>query len=276
MTAGAAALPTPAVTGGVVHSCLYVGEVRHRRFDAVKHAFSSRLYFVMLDLDELDAAFAGRWWWSAKRPAPMRWKRRDYFGDPTRPLADCVRDAVATATGNRPDGPVRVLTNLRSFGFVFNPVTFYWCHDRHGRLAAVLAEITNTPWGERHHYVVPAGPGDGPLRGSFEKRFHVSPFQPMEQRYDWTLTRPGEQLVVHMENVVAPPNGVAPNGAVGQPVFDATLRLQRRPWTTANLTRAWLRHPLMAVKVLLVIYWQALRLFCKRAPFHTHPDKRAS
>ena len=102
--------------------------------------------------------------------------------------------------------------------------------------------------------------GDGGAGLATDKAFHVSPFQPMEQRYDWTLTRPGEQLVVHMENVVP-----LANGAGDRPVFDATLRLQRRPWTTANLTRAWLRHPLMAVKVLLVIYWQALRLFCKRS-----------
>lgn len=265
MTAGAAALPTPAVAGGVVHSCLYVGEVRHRRFDAVKHAFSSRLYFVMLDLDELDAAFAGRWWWSAKRPAPMRWKRRDYFGDPTRPLADCVRDAVATATGNRPDGPVRVLTNLRSFGFVFNPVTFYWCHDRHGRLAAVLAEITNTPWGERWHYVVRADGGGRPLRASFAKQFHVSPFQPMEQTYDWALNVPGERLAVHMQN-----------RQDATRVFDATLLLRRRPWNTRSLWAAVLRHPWMTAKVIVAIHWHAFRLWCKRAPFHVHPNKRGA
>lgn len=263
MTAVAAPLPLATKATAVQHSCLYVGNVRHRRFDAVPHAFAVRVWFAYLDLDELDAAFAGRWWWSATRPAPMRFRRRDYFGDPARPLADCVRDAVAAAIGTRPDGAVRILTNLRSFGFVFNPVSFYYCHDRSGRLVAVLAEITNTPWRQRYHYVVPAPADGGPLRGAFEKRFHVSPFQPMEQRYEWTLARPGERLGVHMENHAA--TGLA---------FDATLSLQRRPWTTGNLWRTWLRHPLMAVKVLAVIYLHAFVLWCKRAPFHPHPDKR--
>lgn len=245
------------------HCAVYVGCVRHRRFDAVGHGFTARLYLVYLDLDELDAAFAGRLFWSARRPAPMRFRRRDYFGPPDVPLADAVKDAVAARIGRRPAGPVRVLTNLRAFGYVFNPVSFYYCHDRSGRLVAVLAEITNTPWRQRYHYVVAAPADGGPLRGAFDKRFHVSPFQPMAQRYEWTLGRPGERLGVHMENHAA--SGLA---------FDATLSLQRRPWTTGNLWRTWLRHPLMAVKVLAVIYLHAFVLWCKRAPFHAHPDKR--
>ena len=262
MTALAVAPPRVAAA---LHSCLYVGTVRHRRFDAIGHAFTTSLYFCYLDLDEIDAVFTGRWWWSARRPAPMRFRRRDYFGDPQRPLADCVRDAVAARTGLRPNGAVRVLTNLRCFGFVFNPVTIYYCFDRDERLVAALAEITNTPWSERHAHVVAAAPGErGPLRASFGKEFHVSPFQPMEQQYAWTLGVPGERLSVHMEN-----------HAGAALVFDATLAVERRPWTSANLLRTWLRHPLMAVKVLATIYWQAFRLWCKKAPFHTHPKKRA-
>lgn len=245
------------------HSRVGFGTVQHRRFDAIGHAFAVRVWFAYLDLDELDAAFGGRWWWSATRPAPMRFRRRDYFGDPTRPLADCIRDAVAAKVGSRPDGPVRMLTNLRSFGFVFNPVTFYYCFDRQERLAAVLAEITNTPWGERHHYVVAASadaPPGTPLRGSFAKAFHVSPFQPMDQRYEWSVGVPGERLAVHMANHA----GTAR-------VFDATLSLELRPWTTGNLVRAWFRQPLMALKVVAAIYWHALRLWWKNAPFFAHP-----
>ena len=256
--------------GGVVHSRVYFGRVEHRRFDAVAHAFAVRVWFVYLDLGEIEAAFAGRWWWSSRRPAPMRYRRADYFGDPQTPLIDCIRDAVAAKTGVRPDGPVRMLTNLRSCGFVFNPVTFYYCFDQQERLAAVLAEITNTPWGERHHYVVAVGPedvaaGERTLRGSFDKVFHVSPFQPMQQRYDWTIGTPGERLAVHMEN-----------HAGGGRVFAATLALQARPWQTGALVRAWLRQPLMAVKVLASIHWHAFLLWCKRAPFHTHPRTRGS
>ena len=192
----------------------------------------------------------------------MRWRRRDYFGDPKRPLADAVRDAVAARLGTRPVGPVRMLTCLRSFGWSFNPVTFYYCFGADGALAAVLAEITNTPWGERHHYVVGATPGAGVLRGALRKEFHVSPFQPMAQDYRWTLSPPGERLAVHMVN-----------RADGRPVFDATLALRRAPWTGATLARAFLRHPWPSAKVSLLIYWHALRLWWKRAPFFTHPAK---
>ncbi|MBX3464975.1 MAG: DUF1365 domain-containing protein [Planctomycetes bacterium] len=248
-----------------LRSGLYFGTVRHRRFDAVRHAFTIRLYLAFLDLDELEPAFARRWWWSARRPAPMWFRRADYFGPPQVPLAEAVRDAVAARTGERPTGAVRVLTNLRAFGYVFNPVSLYYCHDRDDRLVAVLAEITNTPWGERHHYVVAADGRGGPLRATFAKRFHVSPFQPMEQVYRWALTPPGERLAVHMQNAAA-----------GVKVFDATLVLQRRPWSTRHLLAAALRHPWMTAKVILAIHWHALRLWCKRAPFHVHPKKRGA
>jgi DUF1365 family protein len=255
------------VSESVVHSALYFGVVRHRRFDAVRHAFTLRLYMAYLDLDELGSAFAGRRLASATRWAPLRFRRADYFGPPDVPLADAVRDEVGRATGTRPDGPVRMLTNLRCFGYVQNPVSFYYCFDRGDRLVAALAEITNTPWGERHHYVLPAGPANAgsTLRATFGKRFHVSPFQPMEQEYVWALGAPGERLAVHMQN----------RTDAGK-VFDATLLLQRAPWSTRSLWRALLRHPWMTAKVALGIYAHAFLLWCKRAPFHVHPTKRAA
>ncbi len=247
-----------------LRSGLYVGNVRHRRFDSKKHTFAVRLFFAYLDLDELDRAFAGRWFWSCKRWAPMWFRRRDYFGDPARPLAEAVRDAVAAETGARPDGPVRVLTHLRCFGYVCNPVSFYYCFDRSETLVAVLAEITNTPWGERHHHIVGRDGADGStLRASFAKRLHVSPFQPMELLYRWAVSTPGERLVVHMDNV-----------AGADTVFDATLVAERREWTTLNLLRALLRHPWMTAKVVAMIYLHAFVLLCKRATFHVHPKKR--
>lgn len=246
-----------------LRSGLYFGTVRHRRRDGVRHDFRVRLWLAYVDLDETARTFAGRWWWSASRPAPMWFRRRDYFGPPDVPLADAVRDAVAQRIGTRPAGPVRVLTNLRCFGVSFNPVSIYYCFDAAERLVAVLAEITNTPWGERHHYVVAARPGRRTLRARFDKAFHVSPFQPMAQQYDWSLGTPGETLAVHMGN-----------HAGGRAVFDATLVVRRRPWTTANLATAALRHPCMAASVLLRIYWHAFLLWCKKAPFHPHPKKR--
>ncbi len=248
-----------------LRSGIYRGTVRHRRFDAVRHRFTTSLFFAYVDLDELEQLFARRWWWSARRPAPMWFRRRDYFGPPDVPLACAVRDAVAAQTGRRPEGAVRVLTNLRMFGYVFNPVSLYYCFDRDERLAAVLAEITNTPWGERHHYVVAAAAAQRTLRASFDKQFHVSPFQSMRQRYDWALSPPGERLAVHMQS-----------RAGGEKVFDATLVLERRPWTTRQLAAAALRHPWMTAKVTLAIHWHAFLLWCKRAPFHVHPSKRGA
>ena len=265
VAAAAASAPRESLAAEL-HSALYVGTVRHRRHDAVRHEFTVGAYMVYLDLGELDRAFAGRWFWSARRIAPMWFRRADYFGARDVPLAQAVRDAVANELGVRPDGAIRVLTNLRCFGYQFNPVSFYYCFDRHDRLVAVLAQITNTPWGERHHYVVGADaahPAADALHARFAKAFHVSPFQPMEHVYDWTFTAPGDRVVVHMENLAADAR-----------VFDATLSMQRRPWTTANLARVSLRHPCMAMEVVASIYWHALRLWWKRAPFHTHPKKR--
>lgn len=256
-----------AAAAAPLHSCLYSGTVRHRRFDAVEHAFEVAATFLYLDLDELDRAFAGRWYWSARRPAPMWFRRRDYFGDPGQPLHVAVRDAVERQIGVRPAGAVRVLTTPRALGVSFNPVTFYYCFDAQDRLEAVLAEITNTPWGERHHYVVGRDQDPQALRAEFPKSFHVSPFQPMTQRYRWLFAAPGEQLVVHMENTRVP----GEDAGAEEKVFDATLVVHRRPWNTRTLLRAAVRHPWPSLRVLSLIYWHALRLWWKRAPFFDHP-----
>jgi DUF1365 family protein len=250
-----------------VQSCLYHGSVRHRRHEPAGHAFRYRLSLLYLDLDETDEVFAGRWFWSTRRRfAPVRWCRADHHGPASRDLRDCLRELVRDRGGVEADGPVRLLTHPRYFGYGFNPVSFYYCYRADGRtLAAVVAEINNTPWGERHCYVLPAAAhadGPGRMRFRFGKDFHVSPFLPMDMDYDWRFSAPGESLAVHMEN-----------HREGRRVFDATLSLQRRPITGASLAAALARHPLMTAKVSAAIYWQALRLAAKRVPFLTHPDQ---
>ena len=249
-----------------MQSALYAGTVRHRRHAPVPHAFQYPVCLAWIDLDELDTVFAGRWFWSARRPALAWLRRADYYGDPSRPLADEVRDRVARDTGLRPEGPIRLLTHLRTFGHCFNPVSFYYCYDRSGaRVEAVLAEITNTPWNERHAYVLPASASEGrgsALRFRFGKAFHVSPFMPMRLDYDWRFATPGDTLAVHMENL----------GRDGR-MFDATLALRRREITGASLAWALLRFPFATLEVLRAIYWQALKLKLKRVPFFTHPAK---
>jgi uncharacterized protein len=245
-------------------SALYFGQVRHRRSTPIGREFAVGLYMVYLDLAELDEVFLGRWLWSTKRAAPARWRREDYFGDATKPLDEEVREAVRASGRPRPEGPIRMLTHLRYLGYVQNPVTFYYCFspdDR--RVEAVLAEITNTPWAERHAYVVgPEAFADG---ARFPKTFHVSPFMGMKQEYRWRLSPPGSSLMVHMEN-----------RQEGEFVFDADLRLRRMEIDTRSLARAILTHPLMTARVALGIYYQAARLWLEKVPFIAHPKHGAS
>jgi hypothetical protein len=220
-----------------------------------------------LDLAELDEVFRGRWLWSVRRPALAWMRRADYLGDAGVPLDQAVRDRVERETGARPGGPVRLLTHLRTFGHCFNPVSFYYCYDPAGaEVETVLAEITNTPWNERHAYVLPARQSaarGATLRFRFGKSFHVSPFMPMSLDYDWRFTRPGQRLAVHMQNLSG-----------GQPVFDATLALERREISGASLAGALAAYPFATLQVVGAIYWQALRLWLKRVPVHVHPAKR--
>lgn len=249
-----------------MNSGVYQGIVRHRRFSPVRHDFLYRTFLLYLDLDELPRVFDGRWLWSARRFAPAWFRRADYLGDPAVPLAEAVRDRVAERTGRRPAGPIRLLTHLRYWGYVQNPVTFYYCFDASGTaLEAIVAEVTNTPWKERHAYVVRAASQGRVHRASFPKAFHVSPFMPMDQRYDWRLSTPGERLHVHMTN-----------SRDGERVFEATLALRRAPMTGPVLAGCLARHPWMTASVVTGIYWQALRLWLRGVPFHPHPAERRS
>jgi hypothetical protein len=245
-------------------SAVYVGAVRHRRRPAagVAHAFRYPLAMLYLDLAELPRVFGGRWLWSLERPNLASFHRADYLGPPDVPLDEAVRARVAAELGARPAGPIRLLTLPRCLGWAFNPVSFYFCFDPEERLQALLAEITNTPWGERHAYVLPAQ-GRGAQVWRFPKRFHVSPFHDLDHELRWRLRAPGPRLTVHMENLRG-----------GERVFDATLSLARRPLDGRTLARLLLRHPAQSLQVQAAIYWQALRLWWKGAPFFPHPSHR--
>jgi len=233
----------------------------------VVHEFHYRMFMLYLDLAELPQLFDRHWLWSARRPALARFRREDHLGDPEVSLDESVRCLVAQQSGRRPSGPIRLLTHLSYFGYVFNPVSFYYCFDAADtRVETIVAEVTNTPWGERHCYVLPQGTNagcGGQSRHFPEKVMHVSPFMEMDVDYDWRFSRPGEQLTVHMENA-----------REGRKIFDATLVLEREEIASGSLAKALAGYPLMTLKVIAAIHWQALKLWVKGAPVHDHPNKK--
>lgn len=284
-----------------MESCIYEGHVRHRRFAPKQHEFRMPLFLMYLDLNELSTVFRRRWFWGVESFRPACFRRRDHFGDPKAPLDQSVRNLVEAETGRRPAGPVRMLAHLAYFGYCFNPLSIFFCFAADGRtLETVVAEVTNTPWKEKHCYVLPvtksdrstatvgeagdlrsvvsAGSGD-PFRTEsgqtkhefrFRKTFHVSPFMEMSFDYLWQLVEPGSRLVLQTENW--PTDGCNP----ASPLFDATLTLTRREITGWSLAWSLLRYPALTAQVIAAIHWHALRLWWKQVPYVPHPGRSAS
>jgi uncharacterized protein len=247
-----------------VNSCLYEGTIQHRRRAPAKD-FTHRLTLAYIDLGELPSLLDGR----LLRPGPglLRFRRRDYLGPVEQPLAEAVADRVQSLGADRPTGSIRVLTQLRSWGLCFNPVSFYYClATPDGPVTAVLAEVTNTPWGERHSYLLqPDRAGADRLHGRFAKQLHVSPFMGMDHVYEARATAPAETLSVHIESQRG-----------GDPAFEATLGLQRRELSPSSAARLSRRYPLASVRVLGLIYGHALGLKLAGAPVFPHPRAGAT
>lgn len=250
------------------------GSIRHRRRYPVKHEFTYQTGMLALDTSEWHQVANISPLFSLERFNWVSLKRKDYFQPEAGNLSEAVRAHVETATGWRPDGAVELITHPRYAGYVFNPVSFYFCY-RKGESGAdgdvpavILAQITNTPWNERHVYCLETAGSEANAAGwrtekfGFTKRFHVSPFNAMAQQYEWTFSFCGPELRIHM-NVLEE----------GKKHFDATLVVQRTPLTRTTLHRSLRQFPVEAIKVAAGIYWHALKLKLKGAPFYTHPDK---
>ncbi len=247
-----------------MRSAIYTGMVRHQRFSPKQHSFIYTVFMLYLDLDEIPTLFDKTPFWSARRWALARFKREDYLaGNPD--LKTEVLNQVEAQTGQRPEGAVCLLTNLRYFGYLINPISIYYCFDEQERLQAMLAEVTNTPWGERVSYVLPCEPDKKTQKIVFEKSMHVSPFHPMDMQYKWLSNKPNKKLALHLANMQA-----------DECVFDATLALKREPLTPSRLLKILIRFPFMTVKVAVAIHWQAVRLFFKAVPLHPHPKSLRS
>jgi DUF1365 family protein len=244
--------------GGEV--ALFEGTLRHRRFEPVSHSFTAEVFFAFLDVDALPGSLDRLPLWSARRAAPLRFRREDYLDGTDRPLGDALRDLVEIRTGRRPGGPVHLLTQVRTAGWVFNPLSIYFCFSPSGAaLEALVLEVTNTPWKERCWYVVEVT-ADGPNDPwEFPKAMHVSPFLDMDLTYRLRCTGPGESLVVHLEDRKG-----------DRTVFEADLALRRIEVDRRRALTVPLRHPLLTWRVTAAVHLHALRLWAKRVPVVPH------
>lgn len=249
------------------HICFYEGTVRHRREGAHARSFAYRVFMTYITLGEGERLLNAAGLWSRRWHAPCRFRRADYLGDPNTPLVDAVRDLVEERLAFRPQGAIRLLTNLRTFGLRMNPVSFYYCYDRDDEPpVALVAEVTNTPWDERHCYVIDLREVAGPtMNGEVRKEFHVSPFLRMDYSYRFRIAPPAEDLALSIE--------LQPNEASTDtlPPFFASLGLRRRPFTLPQRLRLLATYPWHTLRVLAAIYWQALRLKLRGVPFVPHP-----
>lgn len=261
---------------------LYTGQLRHRRFTPRPHEFTYQIFMALVDVDHVAEQMRVSPFTSYNRFNWAAFDERDHLGDATRPLRARLADSARAAGLQLPDGPIYLLTHLRYLGYAFNPISLYYCHDHANQLVMVLAEVNST-FGEQRCYWMRA---DGSaattngLRHRTPKTMHVSPFMTMNVDYEFVLTHPADSLVAHMNTFHQTPEGV------DRPYFDATLTLERRPWTAAEIHRSLRRHPMMTAKVITAIHWEALRLWLKGVPHYTppprtpdrghHPDRGAS
>lgn len=238
----------------MIDAGIFVGTLRHRRFAPTPHAFTYPLFMALLDIDRLPDLMRvsrltsyNRWNWAS-------FDDRDHLGDPQRPLRErLVADALRAGI-DVPAGRILLLTHLRYFGYCFNPVSFFYCFDPEGTLRLVLAEVRNT-FGGRHNYWLRPDISSRTFRAAAAKSLYVSPFMPVDIDYTFAFTPPASRLVAHM--------GTRREGSV---LFDATLSLERRPWTALEIRRALLRQPAMTATVIAGIHWQGLRLWGKGVP----------
>jgi len=244
---------------------IYTGTVRHRRYTPFESEFSYPVFMLYLDINDLENVINKSIFWNINKPAVVSFNRKDFHGPEEVDLDTAVRNTVENKVGSRPEGKIRMLAHLRYFGYCFNPVTFYYCFNRNDdSVDYILAEVTNTPWKERHAYVLSSSQESdkSEIRLSMEKELHVSPFWGMDHMYDWVFSSPKDKLNVFMKNFKD-----------GKHVFDASLSMDRTEMTKRNLLKSVFRFPFMTIKVVFWIHFQAFILWLRGATFYTHPSK---
>lgn len=248
---------------GALRSGLYLGTVRHRRFSPRRNRFRYGVYQLLLDLSELPLLDRTIGFFGHNRGRPVSFHDGDHMGDTAEPVRDKLARWLRGQGRELGDSRVMLLTNPRVLGYVFNPVSYFFCLDRAGRLRFTVAEVFNT-FGEVYCYLLDGteSAGGHAVRTKVEKRFHVSPFMRIEGvRYEWIVTPPSERLTIHIDEFEA-----------GEKYFDATLNLVRHPLTAATLGRAMLRYPHLTARTIFLIHWQAAKLWAKGVPFFRKPE----
>ncbi len=247
-------------------SYIYTGTIRHRRLTPFNHFFSYPLFMTYLDLNTIQKTIKRSWIWNINKPALISFRREDYHGKHKTTIDSSVRKTIYNKIGYKVKGPIRLLTHLRYFGYCFNPVSFYYCfNEKDTEVDIILAEVTNTPWNERHSYIIKNkinNDKNSNLTAEFEKKLHVSPFWGMDHEYEWLFSEPKNNLMINMINYKD-----------GEKVFDATLNMKRYPLTLIELLKHVLRFPFITFVVVFRIHWNALKLYLKKAPFFIHPGK---
>jgi len=242
-----------------MRSSLYIGSIMHRRLSPRRHRFRYRAFWLLLDLDELDALSRGLRWFSYNRPNQLSLHDSDHGDGSRTPLRVQIERRVRDAGVELAGGRVALLCMPRTFGYCFNPLSIFFCHRADGALAAIVYEVHNT-FAERHNYIVPIREPADALRQQCRKLFYVSPFMDMDLRYDFRIVGPDRRIVVGI--------GASRNG---MPVLSAVLTAERAPLTDRNLARVCARMPAVTLKVIAAIHWEALRLWVKRIGLRRRP-----
>jgi DUF1365 family protein len=239
----------------ILENNLYVGEVRHRRFTPRLHQFTYNIFMFCFDISKITEALHGTHWYS--------FKRTNYFGAPGEQLDYSVRQHIKEKNGIAPSGKIFLLTHLSTLGYCFNPISVYIVFKPDSNeIEMLLTEVTNTPWGERHIYILdaPRAVKNNVYQYVFEKVLHVSPFMQMNYEYHLNFKIDNNKLILHMDSYKN-----------SEHHFDATLSLDGLQLNKENINKMKWRYPFITYKVTAAIYWEALKLFIKRVPFYAHP-----
>ena len=242
-------------------SCIYKGQVSHQRYSPRLHGFTYSLFMMYVDLDELPKLFDRYLLWSINKPNIASFYRKDHHGNHEK-LAESIKSLVFDKTGDVVQGPIRIITHMRYFGYVFNPLSLYFCYDRTGnKVTHVVAEVNNTPWKQQHCYVLKnENENNKTLSVRHAKDFHVSPFMQMNMDYVWSIQYPDNNINIHIEN-----------WCKDEKLFDASMYLKRIDLNSMNLSKMLTNFPLMTLKVTTMIHYEAIKLWFKGIQYVPHP-----